>query len=209
MLPRSIGGPAGDRGRLGAVRGAGPRRSCGLLPQPWDAPSPTEAFLLALASVLLATGLMTALGRSSSVDLETQGSRYGLIVATSQAVTLILFCRPLTQVIMRLHVRPLCMNMAIIALSLFLLSEQALATVMVHKRTEELANAKTHLCSGDLSPKYLETIYFADTDHAALFVEAAKTHNWYCDSYVLKSDEFSSVFLRFLPFGDGRQPTAQ
>ena len=25
----------------------------------------------------------------------------------------------------------------------------------------------------------------------------------------LKSDEFSSVFLRFLPFGDGRQPTAQ
>jgi hypothetical protein len=26
---------------------------------------------------------------------------------------------------------------------------------------------------------------------------------------VLKSDEFSCVFLRFLPFGDGRQPTAQ
>jgi hypothetical protein len=25
----------------------------------------------------------------------------------------------------------------------------------------------------------------------------------------LKSDEFSCVFLRFLPFGDGRQPTAQ
>jgi hypothetical protein len=25
----------------------------------------------------------------------------------------------------------------------------------------------------------------------------------------LKSDEFSSVFLRFLPFGDGRPPTAQ
>src|SRR5271170_6450459 len=27
--------------------------------------------------------------------------------------------------------------------------------------------------------------------------------------YYLKSDEFSCVFLRFLPFDDGRQPTAQ
>ncbi len=29
------------------------------------------------------------------------------------------------------------------------------------------------------------------------------------DTINLKSDEFSSVFLRCLPFGDGRQPTAQ
>jgi hypothetical protein len=30
-----------------------------------------------------------------------------------------------------------------------------------------------------------------------------------CLFRLLKSDEFSCVFLRFLPFGDGRQPTAQ
>jgi hypothetical protein len=146
-------------------------------------PSSPEAFLLALAIVLLATGLMTAFGRSSSVDLETQGSRYALVAATAQAIAWILLYRPLTRFIVERNLRPASRNAAVIALSIGLLGEQALATMMVHRRTAEMAEVKKHVCSGEPSKKDLKILYFSDPNRAAEFVEAIRNYRLYCGPY--------------------------
>lgn len=146
-------------------------------------PSSPEAFLLALAIVLLTTGLMTAFGRSSSVDLETQGSRYALVAATAQAVAWILLSRRLARFIMEWNPRPFYRSAAVIVLSLYLLGEQALATMLVHRRTAEMAEVKKHVCAGDQSQRDLKLLYFSDPNRAAEFVETIKKDRLYCGAY--------------------------
>jgi len=70
---------------------------------------------------------------------------------------------------------------------------------LLHRGTEKLIEHKTYL---QALPYFDRLDYVAPMNQEHAFCLAV-------EKLLLKSDEFSCVFLRFLPFGDGRQPTAQ
>jgi hypothetical protein len=149
---------------------------------------PSEAFPISFAMVLLASALMITLGRGGFVDLESQGSRYGVIAATAHAVLFILILPSLQSVLARSSIPRWLVSFAPIALSVFLLMELIVSASLVHRRTVEMAIVKEHICSGDFSPEILGKVYAEymgkaypeNINHALDFVQALKENKYYC-----------------------------
>ena len=137
----------------------------------------SSAFLLGLAATVLGIASMDGLGRASMVDLQTQGSRYGVIAATAQVVFIaLLWPRIWTHVRNWSHRWCVCVFAEAIGL---LFAEQVVSGFIVHRRTVEFANAAHRLCGGSTAPSDLTKIYPLP-DRALDFMHEIERRKLYC-----------------------------
>lgn len=147
-----------------------------------------RVFLTAFAAFLLANALMVSIGRAGIVDLQTQGSRYSVTVAVSQAVLLLLLWPVLTRAYASLNANRWIGQLALMLLALGLMGEVVLSAKLVHARTKQLSDAATNICEGRATGDDLGRVYFsndgkahpADLSHAQEFVDYIKANKLYC-----------------------------
>ncbi len=139
--------------------------------------APSGAFLLALAATALAMGLLTGIGRASTVDLQTQGSRYGVYAATAQAVFVALSWPWVWRRVR--NWRGGLRTAAFVLVAGLLVAEQVLSGVAVHSRTVGVAAAARKLCRGFTASGDLAIIYPLPA-RALDFMHEIESRKLYC-----------------------------